>query len=140
MNPVSATQWIRARRWLSYPIAIALALLALWARLQLGGLFDQAPFLLFMLAVALSAFLGGVGPGLVAAILSGLLADYYLLQPIGSFALLWPQGWVAMGIYAAVSGVEKWGQYIFFGADAGRLGQSRKIYTVPIFQTVEGPG
>jgi K+-sensing histidine kinase KdpD len=75
MNPVSATQWIRARRWLSYPIAIALSLLALWARLQLGGLFVQSPFLLFMVAVALSAFLGGVGPGLVAAILSGLLAD-----------------------------------------------------------------
>jgi signal transduction histidine kinase/CheY-like chemotaxis protein len=105
MNPVSATQWIRARRWLSYPIAIALALLALWARLQLGGLFEHSPFLLFMVAVALSAFLGGVGAGLVAAILSGLLADYYLLQPIGSLALLWPQGWVAMGIYAAVAAI-----------------------------------
>ena len=102
-EPRFATQWIRARRWLSYPIAIALALLALWARLQLGGLLVQSPFLLFMLAVALSAFLGGVGPGLVAAIFSGLLADYYLLQPVGSFALLWPQGWVAMAIYAAVA-------------------------------------
>jgi signal transduction histidine kinase/ActR/RegA family two-component response regulator len=103
MNPVSATQAIRARRWLSYPIAVALCLLALWARLQLGGLFVQSPFLLFMIAVALSTFLGGVGPGAIAAILSGLLADYYLIAPTGSFGLIWPQGWVAMGIYSVVA-------------------------------------
>jgi signal transduction histidine kinase/ActR/RegA family two-component response regulator len=103
MNPVSATQWIRARRWLSYPIAILLCGLALWARLQLGGLFVQSPFLLFMIAVALSTFLGGVGPGAIAAILSGMLADYYLIPPTGSLALIWPQGWVAMAVYSVVA-------------------------------------
>jgi signal transduction histidine kinase/ActR/RegA family two-component response regulator len=104
MNPVAATQPIRARRWLSYPIAVLLCVLALWARLELGGLFVQSPFLLFMVAVALSAFLGGVGPGLLAAVLSGILADYYLIAPSGSLALIWPQGWVAMGIYFLVAG------------------------------------
>jgi signal transduction histidine kinase/CheY-like chemotaxis protein len=105
MNPVAATQMIRARKWLSYPIAVLLCVLALWARLELGGLFVHSPFLLFMVAVALSAFLGGVGPGLFAAVVAGILADYYLLAPTGSLALLWPQGWVAMGIYFAVAGI-----------------------------------
>jgi signal transduction histidine kinase/ActR/RegA family two-component response regulator len=104
MNPVAATQAIRARRWLSYPVALLLCGLALWARLELGGLFVQSPFLLFMIAVALSAFLGGVGPGLLAAVVSGILADYYLIAPTGSLALIWPQGWVAMGIYFLVAG------------------------------------
>ncbi|MEA3013140.1 MAG: hypothetical protein QOD42_1685 [Sphingomonadales bacterium] len=103
MNPVAATQPIRARKWLSYPIAVLLCVLALWARLELGGLFVQSPFLLFMIAVALSAFLGGVGPGLLAAVVSFLLADYYLITPTGSLALVWPQGWVAMGIYSLVA-------------------------------------
>jgi signal transduction histidine kinase/ActR/RegA family two-component response regulator len=103
MNPVSATQPIRARKWLSYPIAVLLCVLALWARLELGGLFVHSPFLLFMVAVALSAFLGGIGPGVVAALVSGLLADYYLLAPTESFGLIWPQGWVAMGIYLTVA-------------------------------------
>ncbi|HEV7658671.1 MAG TPA: response regulator [Allosphingosinicella sp.] len=103
MNPVAATQPIRARKWLSYPIAVLLCFLALWVRLELGGLFVHSPFLLFMIAVALSAFLGGVGPGLLAAVVSGILADYYLLAPAGSLGLVWPQGWVAMGIYFAVA-------------------------------------
>jgi signal transduction histidine kinase/CheY-like chemotaxis protein len=105
MNPVAATQPIRARKWLSYPIAVLLCALALLARLELGGLFEHSPFLLFMVAVALSAFLGGVGPGMLAAVVSGILADYYLIPPVGTLGLIWPQGWLAMAIYAGVSAI-----------------------------------
>src|SRR5690242_13214512 len=77
MHPVTATQWIRDRVWLSYPLAITLSGLALLAKLQLGGLFDRSPFLLSMIAVSLSTFLGGLGPGIAAAFASGLLAAYF---------------------------------------------------------------
>jgi len=105
MNPVTATQPIRARSWLAYPLAVALSVLALVAKLKLGGLFDHSPFLLSLIAVSVSAFLGGLGPGILAALTSGLLAAYYLIPPIHSFAMTWPQGWIGMGAFALVSGV-----------------------------------
>src|SRR5688572_3238669 len=103
MNPVTATQPIRDRAWLAYSLAVLLSFAALWVRLELGELFQHSPFLLFLIAVAVSAFLGGRGPGIVAAIISGLLADYYMIQPVGSFAILWPQGAIAMGAFVLVS-------------------------------------
>ncbi|WP_395612500.1 ATP-binding protein [Allosphingosinicella sp.] len=103
MNAVTATQWIRTRTWLTYPLAVLLSLLALWMKLRLGGLFDHSPFLLSLIAVSVSAFLGGLGPGLLAALTSGLLADYYLIQPTQSFAINWPQGWISMGAFSLVS-------------------------------------
>ncbi len=105
MNPVSATQWIRTRAWLAYPLAVLLPVLALLARLQLGALFDRSPFLLSMVAVSLGTFLGGLGPGVVAAIVSGLLAAYYLIPPVDSLAMVWPDGWIGMGIFALVAAV-----------------------------------
>src|ERR1041384_356751 len=103
MNPVEATQSIRERRWLGYALAVALTLVALWVRLQAGGLFQHSPFLLFLIAVALSAFLGGLGPGVLAALLSALLADYYLIPPLHDFALAWPQGAIQMGAFVLVA-------------------------------------
>jgi signal transduction histidine kinase/CheY-like chemotaxis protein len=103
MNPVTATQGIRARAWLSYPLAVGLSVLALLVKLRLGSLFDHSPFLLFLIAVSVSAFIGGLGPGVLAAITSGLLADYYLIPPVHSFAVSWPQGAIAMGAFVLVS-------------------------------------
>jgi signal transduction histidine kinase/CheY-like chemotaxis protein len=103
MNPVTATQPIRARLWLAYPLAVLLSVIALLAKLQLHGMFDHSPFLLSMIAVSVSAFVGGLGPGIVAAIASGLLAAYYLIPPLDSFSMAWPQGWIAMGAFALVS-------------------------------------
>ncbi len=105
MNPVTATQSIRSRAWLSYPLAILLSMLALLVKLRLGGIFDHSPFLLSLIAVSVSAFVGGLGPGIVAAVTSGLLAAYYLLPPAGGFALTWPQGWIGIGAYALVSAI-----------------------------------
>ena len=103
MNPVTATQWIRDRAWLSYPLAVILSGLAVLAKLQLGGLFDKSPFLLCMVAVSLATFLGGLGPGIVAGLISGLLAAYFLIPPIGSFAMVWPEGWIGIGIFSLVA-------------------------------------
>ena len=103
MNPVTATQPIRSRPWLAYPLAILLSVLALWTKLQLGGLFEHSPFLLSLIAISVSAFVGGLGPGIAAAFTSGLLAAWYLIPPTHSFALTWPQGWIAIGAFALVS-------------------------------------
>jgi PAS domain S-box-containing protein len=48
---------------------------------------ETAPASLFLCAVMISAWLGGVGPGLLATILSCLAFNYYFLQPLHSFAV-----------------------------------------------------
>ncbi|MBW4441860.1 MAG: PAS domain S-box protein [Plectolyngbya sp. WJT66-NPBG17] len=52
----------------------------------------QSPFLLFFGAVMISAWSGGLGPGLFATGLSGLISTYYFLPPIHSLSLDWVSG------------------------------------------------
>lgn len=64
-----------------YLVAIAFTLLAVGlSRLLWSTVFD-APFLFFFAAVALSAWQGGLVPGMVSAALSIVLADYFLIEP-----------------------------------------------------------
>ena len=61
------------------------------------------PFLTFFPAVLVTAFLGGWGPGLVAAGLSGALASYFLIEPIHSFSVGGTSGQIGLAFFAAVS-------------------------------------
>jgi signal transduction histidine kinase/CheY-like chemotaxis protein len=99
MNFIAATDVIRSRAWIGYPVAVGLSLAALWIRFGAGDLLVGFPFLTFFSAVALSAFLGGLGPGVLAAVLGGLLSDYFLIPPEGDLRLTWPSGVIAMGFY-----------------------------------------
>ena len=47
----------------------------------------QAPFLLFFGAVAISAWYGGRGPGIVATLLSAVFANYFFQYPQYSWSL-----------------------------------------------------
>jgi PAS domain S-box-containing protein len=47
----------------------------------------KLPFISFFPAVALSAWFGGFGPGLVCTALSALLADWFFFEPLGSLAM-----------------------------------------------------
>lgn len=42
---------------------------------------EESPFLLFLIAVMVSAWYGGLGPGLLATVLSALVSDYVFLVP-----------------------------------------------------------
>ena len=69
----------------SYGIAVlsvaAALIISQWPPLHL----EAAPVSLFLCAVILSAWFGGVGPGLLATALSGLAFYYYFLPPIRSW-------------------------------------------------------
>jgi len=68
----------------SYGIAVlSVAAALIVSRLPAIHLQD-APVSLFLCAVILSAWFGGVGPGLVATVLSALAFNYYFLPPIHS--------------------------------------------------------
>ncbi|WGS87334.1 PAS domain S-box protein [Methylomonas sp. UP202] len=77
----------RYRRLRAYGIAAWLTGLAIAVRLSLAAEFGDAPTLiLFMLPIALSALLGGFGPGVLATASAGLFTAYYLIPPLGTFA------------------------------------------------------
>ena len=54
----------------TYGFAVAAVVVALVLSLLFTGLFDPYPFLLLFVAVTLTAWFGGIGPGIVASLLS----------------------------------------------------------------------
>nr|WP_166395318.1 PAS domain S-box protein [Rubrobacter marinus] len=79
--------------WLArYGSAILAVVLALLLQLLLVPLFgsgpNASPFMMFFAAVMVAAYLGGLGPGLVATALSALLSSYFLLSPQYSLQLI----------------------------------------------------
>ena len=78
-------------------LAIALALLLRFAVWPLLG--SDVPFLLLWPAVMVCAWYGGVGPGLLATLLSALAACYFLLEPQYSFAVAKPADVTAIILY-----------------------------------------
>jgi PAS domain S-box-containing protein len=72
---------------LRYGVAIASVALALALKLLLDPLIVQdTPFLLTFGAIMVSAWYGGLGPGLLATALAALITDYFFLYPKGSFS------------------------------------------------------
>jgi len=76
--------------WVSYGFAVAATAIMLAVRLGITVNFGERPLLiLFMLPIILSAVLGGLGPGLVSTLLSGIGAAYFM-PPAGRFAIALP--------------------------------------------------
>ncbi len=67
---------------LSYGIAILSVVAATMVTWSLLPLMQRSIFLFFIIAVMLSAWRGGHGPGLAATILSAVLSDYFFFPPL----------------------------------------------------------
>ena len=91
-----------ARIWPGYALAVVSTLAALGLGLAMDSMLGGQPTLvIFSVPIMLSAYLGGLGPGLLATALSYLAASYFLLPPIHSFAVAssverWHQAFVAL--------------------------------------------
>lgn len=73
---------------LRYGIAVLAVALALLLKLLLEPVIVQeTPFLLVFAAVIISAWYGGLGPGLLATVVAGLATDYFFLPPINAFSV-----------------------------------------------------
>lgn len=71
-----------------YLFAVLITLLFFALRLPLQGITENRPMMImFILPVCFSAYLGGVGPGLVATLISAMLTAYFLIEPLESFAM-----------------------------------------------------
>ncbi len=94
-TPVSDTPAVRTGRatrpllWLAYALAIALTVFTLFVRLVLLDykIGDPPGLIFFLIPIIISAYMGGVGPGLVATGLTAILTRYFLLPPLHSFAI-----------------------------------------------------
>ncbi len=67
----------------------------------------DTPFLFFLAAVAVSAYTGGVFPGLLSALVSFGLAHYFLIEPRTEILLDGP-GLFQIGAFAAVALIISW--------------------------------
>jgi PAS domain S-box-containing protein len=110
---------------LRYGFAVGSIALATWVRVLLDPVLgDQSPFPTLLFAVLLTAWYGGVGPALVAALLGLLSADYFLLLPRGSFWIKGASQYVEVALYLGISvGVAELGGVM----QAAPLGSIRKL-------------
>jgi signal transduction histidine kinase len=80
---------------------------------------------LLMAPVALAAWWGGWGPGLLATVLGGLALDYFFEVPEGSFAVESPNTVLNLLAYVLVAGVIAWSNHSLAAArDAARAAQA----------------
>ncbi len=84
-----------------YAIAITSVVLALVIT-RIIGLKEHFPSVIFLAAVTTSAWYGGLGPGLLATVLSALALDAYFIEPLGLFSLT-PASWIWLAAYAGVA-------------------------------------
>src|SRR5277367_4454526 len=71
-----------------YGFATASVALATWVRLLLDPVLgNHIPYATLLFAVLLTAWYGGVWPALLAVVLGVFSADYFIVQPRGSFGL-----------------------------------------------------
>ena len=82
--------------------ALSIALAILVRRLLDPALGNEYPFATLFFAVTFSAWYGGFGPAIAAVILGAFSGAYFLLPPIGSFAIDSWEHQVGMVLYLSV--------------------------------------
>jgi PAS domain-containing protein len=100
-------------------------------RLALGFSNDTPLLELFFIPIILSAYVGGLGPGLLATGLAAALASYYLLDPARDFAIAEPSialEWAILFIAGALISVLSEGLHRAWGRSA----TSQRLHAVTI--------
>jgi PAS domain S-box-containing protein len=96
---------LRAGKLFLYLFAIAVSLVTLWVRLQLGAFYGSRPLLIiFMLPIILGAMLGGLGPGVAATLTCAVGIGYWNILPIGNFTTAYPHD-LFQGALLIVNGI-----------------------------------
>ncbi len=77
------------RKWyIKYSFTIILLTGVTYFKLHYDHLLGrETPFLLYFAVVILATGFGGIGPGILATVISAVLCDYYFLAPFNSFTI-----------------------------------------------------
>lgn len=105
--------WGGRTRWGSgarlYVLVVGVVGAGMALRWMLDPLFGQAKeFMTFYPAVVVAALIGGARAGVMATVLSALVADLLFFEPRGSVLAAGPGDWVALGLFAAAGGLISW--------------------------------
>ncbi|TMB20991.1 MAG: DUF4118 domain-containing protein [Deltaproteobacteria bacterium] len=102
-SEITEAQNARARRLprtVSYLVAVSAALVAAFARYALDPIWgSKLPYMMFYPAVALAAWLGGLGAGLVATAVSAVCALLFL-PPLGSLRVDDPSDFIGLAVFS----------------------------------------
>jgi PAS domain S-box-containing protein len=106
LGPITAVQIAGARRMprtTSYLVAALAALGAAFVRHELDPLWgSKLPFIAFYPAVALAAWLGGLGPGLLATAVAAVCALFFLV-PLGSPRVDDPSDLIGLALFVVIN-------------------------------------
>src|SRR5262245_5794691 len=92
-----------------YAVALVAVAATLLIRAALQPIFqERSPYMLFNLAVMLSAWYGGLGPGLLTSFLSAFLAHYFFVPPHYWFALAQRQDGSAVLLFTTITVSISW--------------------------------
>ncbi|MGJ5178639.1 histidine kinase dimerization/phosphoacceptor domain -containing protein [Bradyrhizobium oligotrophicum] len=101
LRAAQATEQLRRHVVAGYAISLSATFVAFVLRVALvDTLPDGFPYLTFFPAVILTAFFCGLGPGVLCAVLCGVLAWYFFIPSSGS------QSALALGFYAIIVAVD----------------------------------
>lgn len=89
----------------AYVAALAITVAAVVLRLELDHYIAGVQFLAFFPAIFAAAYVGGIGPGIVAAILCGIASWYLIVPPRSSWIIDHPAQLHALVVYFAVGPV-----------------------------------
>jgi len=92
-------------RW--YGLSVVLSVAALVLMVLLRPLMEHSIFFLFLAAVAISALYGGLGPGLVATVLSTMACDFFFLPP-DNVPLSGPEEALRLTIFLSTGVIVSW--------------------------------
>ena len=82
-------------RVFAYGFAVVVTVLTLVTRLSLSPWINERPLLvIFFIPIIFSAYLGGLGPGLVATAIAAVSSEYYLMPPLHSYSFAKPLDFV----------------------------------------------
>lgn len=88
---------------LRYGVAVGSSAAALVLALALVPWAEGSPFPLFLAAVMLSAWYGGLGPGLLATVVGAVASSYYFLAPTHSLGVATAGGAVRLLVFGLVA-------------------------------------
>lgn len=88
-----------------YVLAIALFAAAFAATVAFREFLRPQIFYFFVLAVALSAWLSGLGPALFVGVLSVLAADFLFIEPVGHIGSDAPRGLISLALFLVLAGI-----------------------------------
>jgi K+-sensing histidine kinase KdpD len=99
----AAISAIRASPIARYGIAVGSAVGAVLVRLGLDSVWGLSfPYITFFPAIMLSAWLGGLWPGVMTTLLCAIAADYFWIEPARSWAMVNPANLLGMFVFVAV--------------------------------------